>query len=71
MKKVMTIEGMTCGHCKARVEKALSNLADVSAVEVDLKAKTATIELADTLSDAALIEAVDDAGYDVLSIIEA
>lgn len=68
MKKVIRIEGMTCGHCKARVEKALSAVGGVEAVEVDLGAKTATVELSAELADAVLIEAVDDAGYDVLGV---
>lgn len=68
MKKVMTIDGMTCGHCKARVEKALAGLDGVSSVVVDLSAKQATLELSAPVADEQLIEAVDDAGYDVVGI---
>lgn len=65
MKKII-IEGMSCGHCKARVEKALSELDGITSAVVDLEAKTATIE--GETSDEVLRETIDDAGYDVISI---
>lgn len=40
---VINVEGMSCGHCKMSVEKAVSALDGVSAVNVDLAAKNATI----------------------------
>ncbi len=68
MKKTLTIEGMTCGHCKARVEKALAALEGITGVTVDLEAKTAVVEMTEAIADGVLTEAVDDAGYDVVSI---
>ena len=68
MKKEMIIEGMSCNHCKMRVEKALSELAGVDSVVVDLASKTATLELTAELEDVTLTEAVEDAGYDVVEI---
>ncbi|MDL2233056.1 heavy metal translocating P-type ATPase [Ruminococcaceae bacterium OttesenSCG-928-L11] len=67
MTKTMTIEGMSCGHCSARVEKALGQLDGVTAT-VDLDAKTATVTITGDVSDAALTQAVEDAGYEVVSI---
>ena len=67
MKKTMVIEGMSCGHCSARVEKALNALDGVSA-KVDLEAKTAAIETEGRVSDEQLRAAVTDAGYDVVSL---
>ena len=67
MKKTMIVEGMSCAHCKARVEKALNALEGVSAT-VDLASKTAAITLTQDVSDATLTQAVTDAGYDVVSI---
>ena len=67
MEKKLTIEGMSCGHCSARVEKALNGLDGVSAV-VDLDAKTATVKLAHDVADAELKKAVEDAGYTVTGI---
>jgi len=68
MKKTIRIEGMSCGHCTARVQKALEGLAGISAVEVDLTKNIATVESDVTVTDAALTEAIDDAGYAVVSI---
>ena len=43
IKKVITIEGMMCEHCKMKVERALSEVNGVSKVKVNLKNKTANI----------------------------
>ncbi|MFV0402245.1 MAG: heavy-metal-associated domain-containing protein [Oscillospiraceae bacterium] len=68
MKKVMEIGGMSCEHCKARVEKALDALPGVKA-KVNLKKNEAVIETADA-SDESLRAAVEEAGYEVKSIRE-
>ena len=70
MKKEMVIEGMHCGHCQARVEKALSEVTGVESVKVNLKNKTALISLQKNVEDAVLMQAVNDAGYQVVSIQE-
>ena len=67
MNKTMKIEGMSCGHCSGRVEKALNAIEGVSAT-VDLEAKTASISLQKEVSDDVLRKAVEDAGYEVVSI---
>ncbi|WMI80839.1 heavy metal translocating P-type ATPase [Anaerotignum sp. MB30-C6] len=67
MKKVLKIEGMSCGHCTGRVEKALNELDGVSAV-VSLDEKSATVSLAKDVSDETLIKTVTDAGYEVVDI---
>ena len=41
---VVLVEGMHCGHCAARVEKALSALSGVKGAKVDLASKKATIK---------------------------
>lgn len=65
MKNIMlTVEGMSCGHCSARVEKALNAIEGVSA-QVDLEAKTAAVTYPDTVTVDALKAAVTDAGYSV------
>ena len=68
MEKTIKIQGMTCGHCSARVEKMLKGLEGVSEVAVDLNQGTAKVTAADTVTDEQLREAVDDAGYDVTDI---
>jgi len=69
MKKVIAIEGMTCGHCQARVEKALNSVDGVKA-KVDLKKNNATVEADSTISDDLLKKTVEEAGYTVTSIEE-
>lgn len=61
------IEGMSCGHCSARVEKALNAIDGISA-RVDLDNKTAYIENGNTVKDEEIIRAVTDAGYEVVGI---
>lgn len=68
MTKVMTIEGMMCGHCTGRVQKALEAVEGVRAVTMSLEEKSATVELAAEVSDEALTNAVTEAGYEVKKI---
>ena len=68
MKKVMTIEGMMCGHCTGRVQKALEAVAGVSAVSMSLEEKTATVEMTEEVSDEVLTAAVTEAGYEVKAV---
>lgn len=65
--KTMTISGMTCGHCSARVEKALNEIEGVQA-KVDLASGKATLSIATTVTDDKLKEAVVSAGYEVTDI---
>jgi len=63
----MTVRGMTCDHCKARVQKALEKVPGVSRVDVDVASGRATIHLAHGVSGSvtpALAAAVVDAGYE-------
>ena len=60
----LTVEGMSCGHCSARVEKALNAIEGVSA-KVDLESKSASVTYPDTVTVDALKAAVTDAGYSV------
>ena len=68
MKKVLDVEGMMCQHCVAHVNKALSGLEGVEAVEVSLEGKTATVTLAKEVADDLLAKAVVDAGYEVKGV---
>jgi Cu2+-exporting ATPase/Cu+-exporting ATPase len=63
MVKKLRIEGMSCGHCTARVEKILTGLQGVDKAVVDLKSGTAEVTLSADLPDAALTAPVTDAGY--------
>ncbi len=67
MKKVLTIEGMMCGHCTSRVEQALNAIDGVTA-EVSLDNKTATVSSTKEISQETLVKAVTDAGYTVVDV---
>lgn len=69
MKKVIKIEGMTCAHCQARVEKALTEINGVTA-KVNLGKKEAVIDFSADINDDVFINAVTEAGYEVLSVSE-
>ena len=64
MKKIMTVEGMSCNHCKMSVEKALTALDGVKGAQVDLEKKTATIALERDVADDVLKKAVAEAGFE-------
>ena len=68
MKKTLKIEGMMCPRCVAHVTKALSEIAGVSSVDVQLKKKTATVEFSEVVEDETLVQAITEAGYEVKKI---
>ncbi len=68
MKKTLKIEGMMCQHCVAHVTKALQGVEGVASVDVNLKKKTATVELLKEVQDAAFTQAITEAGYEVKKI---
>ena len=70
MKKVITVEGMHCEHCKMSVEKALSAVEGVSSAVVDLKKKTATVTLSAPVEDQSLQKAVEQAGFQPGTVTE-
>lgn len=68
MKKEMKIEGMMCGHCEARVKKALEALDEVEEAVVSHEAGTAVVSLKAALDDDKLKQAVEEQDYSVLEI---
>lgn len=71
MKKKIIVEGMSCGHCVNHVKTALEDLNGVTNVSVDLASKTAVVEADSDIQDADIKFAIEDAGYEVVSIEEA
>ncbi len=67
MKRTIIIEGMSCGHCVAAVEKALKELDNISKVDVNLENKKAQVEGV-KLNDSVLKKVIDEAGYKVVEI---
>ncbi|HHZ02545.1 MAG TPA: cadmium-translocating P-type ATPase [Tissierellia bacterium] len=68
MKKVLKVEGMSCGHCKAAVEKALKAVDGVENAVVDLEKKSAEVTLNKEVANDELTKAVTDAGYEVVEV---
>lgn len=68
IKKVITIEGMMCEHCKAKVEKSLLELDGITKVKVSLKDKTATIYSSVSIPDKDITNAINKLDYKVTSI---
>jgi len=68
MKKIVTIEGMSCGHCVMRVRKALEETPGVSSATVNLLDGKAIIE-GEALDANMLRGAVIKAGYTVVSVV--
>ena len=68
MQKVLKIEGMMCQHCVAHVTKALQGVEGVTSVDVNLKKKTATVELSSAVTDETFVSVITDAGYEVKKI---
>ncbi len=65
--KIITIEGMHCDNCKNSVERNINEIEGASA-RVHLKKKQAVVEMDREIPDEALIEAVENAGFEVLKI---
>ena len=68
MEKTLNIEGMMCGHCEARVKKALEALAQVDEAVVSHENGTAVVKLNVDVDNAVLKEAVEAQDYKVTGI---
>ena len=68
MKKTLKIEGMSCMHCVKAVKNALDAIDGVEKADVDLDAKTATVEVDSAVSDDTLRAAVEEEGFTVVGI---
>ena len=65
-KQVIKVEGMSCGHCKNAVETAVKALPGVASAQVDLEAKSLTVEFDETKVDlSAIKKAVEEEGFTV------
>lgn len=60
-KTTLSIEGMSCGSCVARIEKLLSRHPDIKSIAIDLREKKGVIQ--GDLPAEAVKKIIDDAGY--------
>ena len=59
-----SVPDITCGHCGTTITREVSAVAGVETVEVELKTKTVTVT-GNPLDEAAILAAIDEAGYEV------
>jgi copper chaperone len=60
------VPDISCDHCKHAIETEVSQVQGVESVEVDVQVKTVTVS-GDPLDEAAIVGAIDEAGYEVAS----
>jgi len=68
MKYAVKIDGMHCAHCAKAIEKALGALADVTAVSINLAEGVVFVTAEAELNEDATADAVEDAGFDFVSM---
>ena len=68
MEKVITIEGMMCGHCEATVKKALEALDGVVSADVSHDKGTAVVKLESDVSNDVLTKAVEEKDFKVINV---
>ena len=67
-KTILKVEGMSCSHCENAIKKSVGALDGVSAVTVDLKGKTVSVEYEGSKVSLDRIKSeIEDQGYDVVS----
>ena len=66
MKTVLTVEGMSCGHCVKYIKETLEALDGVASVTVSLENKEAVIEHDNTVSFEDLKRVVKETGYETV-----
>jgi len=59
----LKIEGMTCGHCEMSVTKELAKLPGAQHVKVSAQTGTASLSVDDSVDQAQVLAAVEEAGY--------
>ncbi|MFE4367898.1 heavy-metal-associated domain-containing protein [Streptomyces sp. NPDC056835] len=62
---VYEVAGMTCGHCKSTLTKAIGDLDGVLSVDVDVPAGRVSVTTGGEPDDAEIAKVVDEAGYEV------
>lgn len=66
MNQKISVPEIHCGHCKMSIEGAVGALDGVSAVEVDIEARSVAVDYDEsTVNLAAVIEAIEGQGYEV------
>ena len=70
IKTIVSIEGMSCGHCASSVTKALESLDNVKKVSVSLSKKEATIISTEKINKEDIKKVIEELDFKVIDIIE-
>lgn len=62
------VTGMTCGHCEMSVREEVSEITGVDSVEVSAQTGRLVVSTSDEIDDAAVLAAVDEAGYSAVRV---
>ncbi|WP_029150888.1 heavy-metal-associated domain-containing protein [Microbacterium indicum] len=57
------VTGMTCGHCEMSVREEVSQIPGVAEIQVSAQTGRLVVSSTEELDDAAVLAAVDEAGY--------
>lgn len=68
MKKILTIEGMSCMNCAKQVHNALMELPGATSVNIDIKTETAFLDVKGSVGDKEIKDLLDNTGYEVVEI---
>lgn len=68
MKKILTIEGMSCMNCVKHVHDALMELPEIISVDIDIKTDTVFLDIKGNVDNDKIKNVVDDTGYEVTDI---
>lgn len=66
METILKVEGMTCGHCKAAVMKAVEGVSGTNNIIVSLENKEVTFNTSNEEIIEKVKEAIEDQGYDIV-----
>jgi copper ion binding protein len=69
MTTVFRVPDVSCQHCVNAITKEVSSLQGVRDVTVDLDTKQVTVDAGEQVSQAQLIEAINEAGYDDVAVL--
>jgi len=67
----LSVPGISCETCQQAIEGAVSALPGISAVSVDIPARSVTVTYDAPAGRGTIDRAIDDAGYDVAGVVEA
>ena len=68
MKKILTIQGMSCMNCVRQIHNALMELQGVTSVNIDIKTDTAFLDIKGNVEDDKIKNVLDNVGYELIDI---